>query len=72
MKIGSDINGEFTLIDIIAIVSLIIGLENLDENIDQSKLSEQSDKILAEIHSHLNEQDNKIDTILEILKNVQN
>ena len=72
MKIGSDTNGEFTFIDIISLISLGIGLENLNENIDQNALSTQSDKILTEVHSHLQRQDEKIDMILEILKNEQN
>ena len=71
MKIGSDLNGEFTFIDIIALISLGIGLENLNENIDQNTLAEQADKILTEVHSHLEAQDQKIDEILEILKNAQ-
>lgn len=75
MKIGSDINGEFTFIDIIAVISLAIGLENLNENLTQGDkqdlqddLSKNMDKVLTEIHSHLEDQDKKIDEILEVLK----
>ena len=76
MKIGSDENGEFTFIDIIALISLAIGLENLNENLTQGDkqdlqddLSKNMDKVLTEIHSHLEEQDKKIDRILEVIGN---
>ena len=69
MKIGSDANGEFTFIDIVALAGFVVGLQNLDENIDQNQLSEQLNRVLAEVHSHLEEQDRKIDKILEVLKN---
>lgn len=68
MRIGSDENGEFTFIDIISLLSLGIALQNLDENIDQNQLSEQLNRVLAEVHSHLEEQDRKIDKILEVIK----
>jgi len=68
MKIGSD-NGELTFLDIVTIVSFMVALENLDENIDQNQLAEQLNRVLAEVHSHLEEQDRKIDKILEVLNN---
>lgn len=79
MKIGSDENGEFTFIDIIALVSFMVSVENLNENLTQSdkqdlqnELSRQLNKVIDEIHSHLEEQDRKIDTILEVLNYDQN
>lgn len=76
MRIGSDENGEFTFIDIISLVSLAIGLENLNENLTQGdkqdlqdSLSKNMDRVLNEIHTHLEEQDKKIDKILEVIKN---
>lgn len=75
MKVGSDENGQLTLIDVLSIVSLLIGVENLDQNLDQNdkqdiqrELSERADGILAEIHRHLTAQDEKIDRILSILE----
>lgn len=67
MKIGSDENGEFTFIDIIALASFIVGIQNLDENITQNDLSEQLSRVVDEIHRHLEEQDDKIDRILEVI-----
>lgn len=67
-------NGELTFLDIIAILSFLIGLENLDLNIAQEDLDNQTkelDRRLKEvvdnIHLHLQEQDAKIDLILEVL-----
>lgn len=75
MKIGSDENGEFTFLDIIAIASFIIGVENLNENLTQgdkqdlqNQLSEELNRVVTDIHSHLQLQDEKIDIILEALK----
>ena len=77
MKLGSD-NGEFTFIDCVAIVSLILTIENLEQNLTQNDkqqlqndLSEKADKILEEIHSHLEIQDSKINEILERLEMVK-
>ena len=76
---GSGENGELTFLDLIAIVSFLVGLENLELNITQEDMdkqtadldahvNEQIQKALAEIHSHLEEQDNKIDEILRRMK----
>lgn len=62
--LGSGNNGEFTFLDIITLISFIIGLMNLDENMTQGDkqdlqkdLSEKADLLLSEIHSHLEQQD---------------
>lgn len=72
---GSGQNGEFTFLDLIAIISFIVGLENLELNITQDDFQRATAKldksvndginhILSEIHSHLEQQDDKIDKIL--------
>ena len=64
------------LIDVLNILSFIIGLENLDMNISQNDLQEETQKLdkkvdekmheaLAEIHLHLEIQDDKLDKIIE-------
>ena len=60
--------------DGINIFGLVIGLMNLQENLTQGdkqeimqNLNNQADKLLKEIHSHLEQQDQKIDLILKIL-----
>jgi hypothetical protein len=73
-------NGQLDFLDILNIMSFIIGLMNYDENLTQNdkqdlmqELNAKSDKLLEEIHKHLTEQDKKIDTILkEVRKNEDN
>lgn len=77
--IGSRMNGELTALDILNVLSFIIGLKNLDLNIDQNDMDNQTREIderanrlvngaIAEIHQHLENQDKKIDKILGVLK----
>lgn len=54
--------------DILSIFSFVIGLKNYEENIDQSQLQEIAQGIMSDIHRHLQEQDAKIDRILELLE----
>ena len=72
---GSGINGELTFIDYISLFSFVIGVMNLDENLTQGDkqdlqkdLSDKADKLLNEIHSHLEKQDAKMNEILKLLK----
>ena len=72
--IGTGINGEITLLDWISILGFIIGVANYEENLTQSDkqdlqsdLSSSVNKLLTEIHAHLEEQDKKINKILEVL-----
>ena len=77
--IGSGMNGELTALDILNVLSFIIGLKNLDLNIDQNDMDNQTREIderanrlvnsaIAEIHQHLEKQDQKINKILEVLQ----
>ena len=63
-----------TFLDIINLMSFMIAIMNLNENLTQGdkqelleSLSNQTSELLNEIHSHLKEQDKKIDSILEVL-----
>lgn len=74
--LGSGENGQFTFLDIVSVLSFFIGLENLDANLTQSDkqelqhdLIEITNKLLTEIHSHLQDQDDKLDKLLERLNN---
>lgn len=51
------------VLDAMAVVGFLIGIANYQENIDQSQLQETAQTIIKEIHSHLKEQDSKIDEI---------
>ena len=75
-NLGSGDQGEFTFLDIIALMSFFIGVINLDENLTQSdkqelqeSLSQKADLLLQEIHGHLEEQDALLKQILEELRN---
>ena len=68
-------NKQLTFLDILNIASFLIGIENLEMNLDQNdkqdlqqNLSEATDKLLAEVHAHLEAQDKKIDEILRRLE----
>ena len=70
--LGSGENGEFTFLDMLSILSFIIGTMNFNENLTQGdkqdlleEFSSKADVLLKEIHSHLEEQDNKLDRLLE-------
>ena len=74
--LGSGDNGEFTFLDTINLTSFLVGMLNFNENLTQGDkqdlletFSQKADNLLKEIHSHLQEQDEKIDIILEELKN---
>lgn len=56
------------MMDMLNILSFVIGIVNYNENVSQSNLQEASDKILKEIHGHLEEQDEKIEHILDLLE----
>lgn len=71
---NNNYNNQLGFVDILSIMSFVIGLMNLDENLTQNDkqelqqdLSNQVHLLLNEIHSHLQNQDDKIDKILEIL-----
>ena len=72
--LGSGENGEFTFLDTLNILSFCIGMMNLNENLTQGdkqdlqkQLSEKTELLLNEIHSHLKEQDRKLDKIMEVV-----
>lgn len=74
--LGSGEYGEFTFLDMIALMSFFIGVQNLDLNITQDdfqnmmrNIDERTELLLKEIHGHLEEQDLLLRQILEELKN---
>ena len=73
--LGSGENGEFTFLDMLAIMSFWVGVENLNMNLTQDDkqdlqqdLADKADNLLKEIHSHLELQDKKIDYIIKRLE----
>ena len=70
--LGSGDNGEFTFLDMISIISFCVGLQNLEYNIAQEDLDNQTQEldrrlkeVVDDIHEHLQKQDK----ILEELSN---
>ena len=68
-------NGQLDFLDLISIMSFVVGLINLDENVTQSDkqelqhdLADKADMLLQEIHNHLEKQDIKLDHILKRLE----
>ena len=69
-----DNNVQFTFLDIITLLGFVISLENLNQNLSQNDkqdlqndLSEKAERILNEIHTHLQDQDEKLNRIMEII-----
>ena len=79
MGFGSGDNGEWTFLDIITLISFIVGLQNLELNVTQESLDKQTADLkkqvdaevkfaLEEIHSHLELQDAKLDRLEDKIK----
>lgn len=60
-------NRQFDILDILNILSFVIGVKNLNENLSQNTAEDLLSSVVKEIHGHLSEQDRKIDLILEKL-----
>lgn len=72
-------NGQLDFLDILGVLSFVIAVINLDENLSQSDkqelLEEFNDKaslLLTEIHNHLEKQDVKLSSIEQLLKEIKN
>lgn len=57
-------NEQLSALDILGVMSFMLGLANYSENLGQSQFQEELDKAVSDIHRHLQAQDNKIDLIL--------
>lgn len=71
-------NGQYDLLDILNILSFVIGILNYNENLtqgDKQELMQEFDNkaqiLLKEIHEHLDAQDQKINDILKQLEGLQ-
>lgn len=70
---------EFSFLDLLNVASFLLAIENLNANLTQNDkadlqkdLTDKAEKILKEIHSHLEKQDSKIDTVLKFLEDLKN
>lgn len=71
--------GQLDFIDILSIASFCIGLANLEENLTQGDkqdlqddLSNKADMLLKEIHKHLEDQDIKLNLLIQELEELRN
>lgn len=60
-------NKQLDILDILNILSFVIGVKNLNENLSQNTAGDLLSSAVKELHEHLSEQDRKIDLILEKL-----
>lgn len=72
-------NEQLGFIDLLSIMSFVISLMNLDENMTQGDkqdlqkdLADKADTLLSEIHAHLKEQDKKLEEIVWTLNTLKN
>lgn len=73
--LGSGVNGEFTFLDIISIISFCVGLQNLDINLAQEDLDNQTQEldrrlreVVDDIHEHLQKQDKLLEELINGIK----
>lgn len=66
---------QLEFLDLLNIASFCIGLMNLDQNLTQNdkqeleeELNKSLQKLLSEIHTHLQEQDKKLELIMKKLE----
>ena len=64
-------NNQFEFLDILAIVSFIVQVQNQNKIIDISDIQNELHKAVSEIHKHLEIQDDKIDKIIGRLEDIQ-
>lgn len=62
-----DSRQQFTVMDVLNIISFYIGLKNLDLNFTQDTAGKMLDIAVNDIHTHLNEQDKKLALIMQEL-----
>ena len=77
-KIGTGKDGELTFLDAISILSFVVGIQNLDLNVTQHDLQEESAYLdgmlqisVKKIHDHLSVQDSKLNIIMETLRRME-
>lgn len=58
---------QLDFLDVLSIVSFAITMQNQNKLIGIQDVQKEVDRLLEEIHNHLNKQDEKINKILEVL-----
>ena len=62
-------NNQFEFLDVITVVSFIMQLQNQSKLFSLHDIQDDNNRISAEIHQHLQQQDEKINKILELIDN---
>ena len=72
-------NSQLNLVDMLSMASMLFGMMNYSENSNQgdkqvilSGLANQADIMLKDINGHLQQQDKKLDSIIERLDRLEN
>ena len=60
-------NEQLSVMDILGVVSFVLGIANYTENLSQTQFQDELNKAVTDIHRHLQIQDDKIDLILAAL-----
>lgn len=55
------------LLEAVTMVSFVMSLANYSENLDQSSAQDMLNGVVKDIHKHLQQQDEKIDKILNMI-----
>jgi len=61
-------NEQLSFLDILIIISFIVGVANYSEIVSQGAMQEEVHSAIEEIHLHLEEQDEKLNWILSLLE----
>lgn len=62
----------FEFLDLITVLSFIMQIQNQSKIFDLHDVQNDNAKVAREIHAHLEQQDEKIDKILEVLHEREN
>lgn len=60
---------QWDFLDILSLISFALQIETLGNTFTIEDIQKDNDRIMQELHGHLEEQDHKIDMILEVLNN---
>lgn len=58
---------EWSFMDLVSMASFLLSIANLEQNLDQNQLQGSLNQVMADVHNHLQEQDEKLDQILSLL-----
>lgn len=58
---------EWSFMDLVSMASFLLSIANLEQNLDQNQLQDSLNRVMADVHNHLQEQDEKLDQILSLL-----